>query len=125
MAIKELFQDSRPQVLLDPRASQRIDPRFKFTRNGTATYYDSQGVVRYAPANQPRVMSQMQMVCVEPWAAGGGGEDEFGSVVAANIQQQRWQFHCLKLKQIFCLVAKSIVTAPDGSGTLQHWRQLR
>jgi hypothetical protein len=55
MAIKELFQDSRPQVLFDPRASQRIDPRFKFTRNGTATYYDSQGVVRVAPANQPRV----------------------------------------------------------------------
>jgi hypothetical protein len=55
MAIKELFQDARPQVLFDPRASQRIDPRFKFTRNGTATYYDSQGVVRVAPANQPRV----------------------------------------------------------------------
>jgi hypothetical protein len=55
MAIKELFQDSRPQVLLDPRASQRIDPRFKFTRAGTASYYDSQGVVRYAPANQPRL----------------------------------------------------------------------
>ena len=55
MAIKELFQDARPQVLFDPRASQRIDPRFKFTRAGAASYYDSQGVLRYAPANQPRV----------------------------------------------------------------------
>jgi hypothetical protein len=57
MAIKELFQDSRPQVLFDPRASQRIDPRFKFTRAGTASYYDSDGVLRVngAPANQPRV----------------------------------------------------------------------
>jgi hypothetical protein len=56
MAIKELFQDSRPQVLFDPRASQRIDPRFKFTRNGTASYYDSDGVLQVngAPANQPR-----------------------------------------------------------------------
>jgi hypothetical protein len=56
MAIKELFQDSRPQVLLDPRASQRIDPRFKFTRNGTASYYDSDGVLQVngAPVNQPR-----------------------------------------------------------------------
>jgi hypothetical protein len=55
MAIKELFQDSRPQVLFDPRASQRIDPRFKFTRDGVASYYDKDGVLRYAPANQPRV----------------------------------------------------------------------
>ena len=55
MAIKELFQDARPQVLFDPRASQRIDPRFKFTRAGVASYYDSQGVLRYAPADQPRV----------------------------------------------------------------------
>ena len=55
MAIKELFQDARPQVLFDPRASQRIDPRFKFTRAGAASYYDSQGILRYAPANQPRL----------------------------------------------------------------------
>ena len=54
MAIKELFQDSRPQVLFDPRASQRIDPRFKFTRDGVASYYDRDGVLRYAPVNQPR-----------------------------------------------------------------------
>ena len=57
MAIKELFNDARPQVLFDPRASQRIDPRFKFTRNGPASYYDQNGVLRVmaAPANQPRV----------------------------------------------------------------------
>lgn len=55
MAIKELFQDSRPSVLFDPRASQRIDPRFKFTRNGMASYYNRGGVLRYAPANQPRI----------------------------------------------------------------------
>jgi hypothetical protein len=55
MAIKELFQDARPQVLFDPRASQRIDPRFKFTRAGAASYCDSQGVLRYVPANQPRL----------------------------------------------------------------------
>lgn len=56
MAIKELFNDARPQVLFDPRASQRIDPRFKFTRNGPASYYDPDGVLRVmaAPANQPR-----------------------------------------------------------------------
>ena len=57
MAIKELFQDARPQVLFDPRASQRIDPRFKFTRAGAASYYDSKGLLRVlgAPADQPRI----------------------------------------------------------------------
>lgn len=55
MAIKELFNDARPQVLFDPRASQRIDPRFKFTRNGSATYVDRLGILRTAGANEPRL----------------------------------------------------------------------
>ena len=57
MAIKELFYDQRPVVLLNPRASQRIDPRFKFTRNGPASYYDRDGVLRVmaASADQPRI----------------------------------------------------------------------
>lgn len=54
MAIKELFYDNRPQVLLDPRASQRIDPRFKFTRNGTAVYRAKDGLLRNAAVNEPR-----------------------------------------------------------------------
>jgi hypothetical protein len=55
MSVKEQFYNQRPAVLFDPRASQRIDPRFTFTRNSTAAYYDSQGVLRFASANQPRV----------------------------------------------------------------------
>jgi hypothetical protein len=54
MAIKELFQDSRPIALLDPRASNRLDPRFAFTRNSTGTYVDASGILRTAGANQPR-----------------------------------------------------------------------
>jgi len=54
MAIKELFQDSRPQVLFDPRASRRIDPRFTYTRNSSGTYIDRDGFIKTAPANQPR-----------------------------------------------------------------------
>jgi hypothetical protein len=54
MAIKELFYDNRPQVLLDPRASQRIDPRFKFTRNTAATYIGLDGILKTAPASEPR-----------------------------------------------------------------------
>lgn len=55
MAIKELFYDQRPIALLDPRASQRIDPRFKFTRSSAATSVDSTGLIRYVGANTPRV----------------------------------------------------------------------
>lgn len=55
MAIKELFYDQRPVALLNPRASKRIDPRFKFTRNSTGTYVDSTGIIRTAGANQPRI----------------------------------------------------------------------
>ena len=54
MAIKELFYDSRPLVLLDPRASLRIDPRFRFTRDSTATYADANGKIQTASADQPR-----------------------------------------------------------------------
>jgi hypothetical protein len=57
MSVKEQFYNQRPAVLFDPRASQRIDPRFKFTRDGTASYIDRDGVLQVngAPANQPRV----------------------------------------------------------------------
>jgi hypothetical protein len=57
MSVKEQFYNQRPAVLFDPRASQRIDPRFKFTRDGTASYTDRDGVLQVngAPANQPRV----------------------------------------------------------------------
>jgi hypothetical protein len=54
MAIKELFYDNRPRVLLDPRASQRIDPRFTFTRDSTGTYVDSDGLIKTAAVDEPR-----------------------------------------------------------------------
>jgi hypothetical protein len=55
MAIKELFYDNRPRVLLDPRASQRIDPRFTFTRASTGTYIDANGLMRTAAEDEPRI----------------------------------------------------------------------
>lgn len=54
MAIKELFYDNRPQVLLDPRASQRIDPRFKFTRNSTAYHLTDSNNYIALSSNVPR-----------------------------------------------------------------------
>ena len=73
MAIKELFYDNRPQVLLDPRASQRIDPRFKFTRDALGTYVDRDGIVRVheAVSNEPRfeynpTTGELQGLLLEP-----------------------------------------------------------
>ena len=54
MAIKELFYDNRPRVLFDPRASQRIDPRFTFTRNSTGTDVDVNGIIQTAGLDEPR-----------------------------------------------------------------------
>jgi hypothetical protein len=55
MAIKELFYDNRPRVLLDPRASQRIDPRFKYTRaTGDSTYVNKEGYIATSALSQPR-----------------------------------------------------------------------
>ena len=54
MAIKELFYDNRPRVLLDPRASQRIDPRFTFTRDSIGTFVDRNGIIQTAGVNEPR-----------------------------------------------------------------------
>ncbi len=54
MAIKELFYDQRPVALLNAKASQRIDPRFTFTRNGEATYVDTDGKIKIAAPGQPR-----------------------------------------------------------------------
>jgi hypothetical protein len=55
MSVKEQFYNQRPAVLFDPRASQRIDPRFTFTRNSTATYVDNVGVMRNSAISQPRL----------------------------------------------------------------------
>lgn len=54
MAIKELFNNQRPVALVNPKGSQRIDPRFKFTRGTTATYTDAEGIIRTADPNKPR-----------------------------------------------------------------------
>jgi len=54
MAIKELFYDQRPVALLNPKAAQRIDRRFVFTRDSIATYFDQDQNYRIAEAGQPR-----------------------------------------------------------------------
>jgi hypothetical protein len=55
MSVKEQFYNQRPAVLFDPRASQRIDPRFTFTRASAAGFFNSAGTRVSAPVNQPRI----------------------------------------------------------------------
>ena len=45
----------RPSLLLDFANARAVDPRISFTRNSIGTYFDAQGVMRAAQANQPRI----------------------------------------------------------------------
>jgi hypothetical protein len=54
MSVKEQFYNKRPLVLFDPRGSQRIDPRFRYSRPSAATYFDINGVIRTAAVGEPR-----------------------------------------------------------------------
>jgi hypothetical protein len=54
MAVKKFFNNERPELLFDAKASRRLDPRFTFQRDSIATYYDANGILRYAGVDQPR-----------------------------------------------------------------------
>jgi hypothetical protein len=108
MAIKELFQDSRPQVLFDPRASQRIDPRFKFTRNSIGTFTDGNGIIRTASANQPRfdydpVTNEARGILLEPSRTNLIGH-------SSQLEHSSWE-------KANVTVTSDNITAPDGSLT--------
>jgi hypothetical protein len=109
MAIKELFYDNRPQVLLDPRASQRIDPRFKFTRDSAGTYIDRDGVLRAASANQPRFQydyetGEYRGLLLEPQST---------NIIthSRNIADGTWN------KNELLSWASDVIDAPDGTPT--------
>jgi hypothetical protein len=109
MAIKELFYDNRPQVLLDPRASQRIDPRFKFTRDSAGTYIDRDGVLRAASANQPRFQYDYETgeycgLLLEPQST---------NIIthSQNIADNSWD------KTVLLSWASDVIDAPDGTRT--------
>jgi hypothetical protein len=54
MSVKEQFYNQRPAVLFDPRASQRIDPRFTFTRNSSAYILNKIGLLEEVGSQAPR-----------------------------------------------------------------------
>jgi hypothetical protein len=54
MSVKEQFYNQRPAVLFDPRASRRIDPRFKFTRASGGSYVGADGLIKYAGVSEAR-----------------------------------------------------------------------
>ena len=55
MSSRDLFQPSRPIVYCNPRESRRIDPRFAYSRLGGGYFMDADGILKLAPANQPRL----------------------------------------------------------------------
>lgn len=55
MAVQSNFPTLRPTLNLDFANSQSVDPRITFARASAATYIDSLGVMRTAPAGVPRI----------------------------------------------------------------------
>ena len=108
MAIRELFNDARPQILFDPRGSERIDPRFKYTRNSPASYYDRSGLVKIAPPNEPRLSREpltgvTQGFQIEPTSTNRCRRSDFAGAVFFNSGVST--------------VSDSTVIAPDGSNS--------
>jgi len=54
MAISQLYPNSRPTLNLNFARSKTLDPRITFTRNSTATYVGSDGLIQTAAASEAR-----------------------------------------------------------------------
>jgi hypothetical protein len=50
-----VYPVTRPNLVLDFANSKGVDARITFTRNSVGSYYDENGILRYAAANQPRI----------------------------------------------------------------------
>jgi hypothetical protein len=55
MAIQNNFPNIRPTLNLNFALSKRVDPRITFVRSTTATYFDQDGILQTAAANQGRI----------------------------------------------------------------------
>ena len=54
MAISQLYPNQRPTLNLNFARSKALDPRITFTRNSTATYVGSNGLIQTAAAHEAR-----------------------------------------------------------------------
>lgn len=54
MAVKHLYPNQRPSLVLDFAGSKTLDPRLAFTRATAGTYADANGLIRTAAAGEPR-----------------------------------------------------------------------
>jgi hypothetical protein len=54
MSIQQNFSAVSPSLSLNFARSKQLDSRITFTRSSTATYMDSQGLIRIAPIDSPR-----------------------------------------------------------------------
>lgn len=54
MAISQLYPNQRPTLNLNFARSKTLDPRITFTRNSTATYVGSDGLIKTAAAGEAR-----------------------------------------------------------------------
>jgi hypothetical protein len=99
---------TRPSLLLDFANSKTVDRRITFTRSSSATYYDSQGILRYAVTDQPRIdhdpsTSECRGLLIEEQRA--------------NLQTYSEQFNNSAWTKVAVTVSANTAISPDGTIT--------
>lgn len=108
MSLKQNFPSIRPSLLLDFANAKVLDPRVTFTRTSTATYFDSEGVLRTAASGESRFT-------FDPVT-----EESLGLLIEearTNLLTYSEQFDNAAWSKFSSSVSADAITSPDGAIT--------
>lgn len=108
MAIKQLYPDIRPSLLLDFANSGTVDSRITFNRSSRATYFDKTGILKTAEVDKPRIdYDPVTGVCK-------------GLLIEesrTNLLTYSEQFNNNAWSKTFSTISMNAAVAPDGTMT--------
>ena len=112
MAVKQLYPNQRPTLNLIFARSKTLDPRITFTRNSTATYVGSDGLIKTAAAGEARfdhdpVTGECRGLLVE--------EGRTNYATNSTMESSDWQDHTSSQSE--GIIISSNNAAPDGTNT--------
>ena len=103
MAISQLYPNTRPTLNLNFARSKTLDPRITFTRNSTATYVGSDGLIKTAAAGEARFDHN-------------GNGDSLGLLIEESRTNYNFYSNDFSNAHYSCYnLTKTNTTAPDGS----------
>ena len=108
MSISSLYSNLTPTLIVDPRNSRRLDPRFTFSRASSATYVNRQKVITTAKANEP-------FVEWDPATGSCLGLSLWGAVT--NLLLRSEEFDNASWIKIAATVTANATTSPAGTST--------